>query len=513
MNTFRATPLRNPRRLGLKCPLIVGVCAATLTAAAAIADEPDEIEIQGVVRDFQKSHPDFDVLSSTGHVANNIALTTTTNRPIFTGHFGTAGFEVATQWRNKNAENIAPHLFYNGAALQLGSPASYNPDNVNFYSWNASEGDFDPNNLGPEPEQVIGAPMPTVNPPSGLPPHPNATGGNPYNFNLTYPAGTHIIESSFQVRSLTTGGQGTTLQIAPNSDVIIYTSRDIDLGQDTHFVVPETSTLQIFFDQGGMTVGQGSTFNMGNPLDPARCIITNLGNSNITFNQTGGVCAQIISPNGDVGFHQANNFYGTILADGLSMDQGTNMYMDGGLMVCDDELADAVGAMASTSTGAISSSGQYFGQWFTDVPGTNISVRHTLTLTRNASGIYEYLDNAFFPIDGELFGNEGDAHNFNFTFAFHAEFEHEQCAERFFEFFGADDVWVYIDGQLAMDLGGIMPLEEQVIEIDRLGLVDGETYTLHFYYAQRNPNESIFRLRTDLPLVPQPTYTATAPFD
>ena len=40
----------------------------------------------------------------------------------------------------------------------------------------------------------------------------------------------------------------------------------------------------------------------------------------------------------------------------------------------------------------------------------------------------------------------------------------------------------------------------QYMDVDRLALVDGETYTLHLFYAQRHEGSSVFRLRTNIPL-------------
>src|SRR5262249_12646641 len=143
-----------------------------------------------------------------------------------------------------------------------------------------------------------------------------------------------------------------------------------------------------------------------------------------------------------------------------------------------------------------------FVAWYSDVLGTNLSAMHAIDLVRNASGIYEYIDDAFYPIDNQLFGNEGQSHNNYFTYEITVPFVHHACSGTFFEFSGNDDAWMYINGKLGLDLGGVMPATSQYVEIDRIaGLQDGQTYTMHFFYAQRQANSAVFHLRTNMDLV------------
>jgi len=164
---------------------------------------------------------------------------------------------------------------------------------------------------------------------------------------------------------------------------------------------------------------------------------------------------------------------------------------------CRTPLNDSAGARGPTSTGGIESAAT-FDQWYRDELGVNLSGAHTITLRRNHDGVYVYSTENFHPIDGLLLGNQGDNHNYYFTYGITATFTYKACGGQFFEFAGADDVWVFIDGQLVMDRGGVRPGTSQYVDLDRLGLVDGRTYQLCFYYAQRQAEQADFTIRTNI---------------
>lgn len=189
----------------------------------------------------------------------------------------------------------------------------------------------------------------------------------------------------------------------------------------------------------------------------------------------------------------------------------------------DADAGDDEGDAGASSNGGVESS-QSFRSWYRDVPGVNISMPLTLTLVRQDDGSYVFDDKddptysslgGFFPIEDQLFGNPGGSpdRNFHFTFELHTEFTYDADGGQIFRFVGDDDVWVFINGQLVIDLGGVHAAQEQYVDLNRLGLEDGENYKLDFFFAERHRTQSNFRIQTNLRLEPQELPSVTAAFD
>jgi fibro-slime domain-containing protein len=77
--------------------------------------------------------------------------------------------------------------------------------------------------------------------------------------------------------------------------------------------------------------------------------------------------------------------------------------------------------------------------------------------------VYAFDNQAFFPIDGRGFGNDWEGHNFGFTFKFSGRFVY--AGTEYFSFTGDDDVFVFINDQLAIDLGGVHSAESASIDL------------------------------------------------
>lgn len=181
----------------------------------------------------------------------------------------------------------------------------------------------------------------------------------------------------------------------------------------------------------------------------------------------------------------------------------------------DETLGDTPAVQGSPDTGSIES-GETFSEWFRDIPGVNLStfvtVSGPLRDDGEYEGMYEFNIPQFYPIDDMLLGNDSN-HNHFFTYQIVAEFVYDASAGYELYFKSDDDAWVFVDQQMVADLGGINGSSEQWIEIDRLELVDGETYRIRFLKTDRSDASSRFHMVTNIPLTSVLPLTILAQFD
>ena len=187
-----------------------------------------------------------------------------------------------------------------------------------------------------------------------------------------------------------------------------------------------------------------------------------------------------------------------------------------------------------------------FDEWYHDVPGVNKRIGLSLTFledrnpsfgesegyfngmpTRNRSSVVTLYDSndprfynntrGFFPLDAFTVENGGaspdplefqtvwpktshrDEHKFSFTTEFHSVFTY--LGGEIFKFSGDDDVYVFINVFLELDLGGRHRQLDGFIYLDSLfysTLVVNQTYSIDLFHAERQRPNSNFAITSTL---------------
>lgn len=187
-------------------------------------------------------------------------------------------------------------------------------------------------------------------------------------------------------------------------------------------------------------------------------------------------------------------------------------------------------AGAGIGSGGWPESSASFATWYRTSPALvadgNIEVVGELSLTQPNAGTpnrYEFSSDSFFPLDDDGWELQSlplqeqpmsNGHNFGFTTEVHYFFVYQ--GDEVLRFEGDDDLWVFVDGRLCMDIGGIHGAEDGVMSFDpmvvddnagrqaivdaciaSLGLQVGRVYEISIFHAERHVTQSNFTLTLD----------------
>lgn len=140
------------------------------------------------------------------------------------------------------------------------------------------------------------------------------------------------------------------------------------------------------------------------------------------------------------------------------------------------------------------------GNWFK--PGyALLDTTVAITLRKSSTpGTWNFSNSSFFPLDNASSHPQSGP---NLGFCLHFEFETAVFSGARLEIVGEDDIWVFADRKLALDMGGQHPPTKGGIDLSRQGMPNGGILPIDLFQCERHPVGSSFSISTNAVLVPK----------
>ncbi len=157
---------------------------------------------------------------------------------------------------------------------------------------------------------------------------------------------------------------------------------------------------------------------------------------------------------------------------------------------------------------SVTFSNDSFHTWFRSHEDYNRTLSQLLTLVHQGGGVYRFESSSYFPLDNlgwiteTCNGSPCEIHMYGHNFAFTTEIRYwfEYRGNEILEFTGDDDVWVFINNRLAVDVGGVHPVRSGSVNLgnptvaQQLGLTIGGIYEAVVFHAERHTDNSNYML-------------------